>query len=288
MNRRAAFRQADLTRALKAATRAGLSKSVTVPTNTFLTATGNNLTIVGDMTRRVVMGRLNAGVERPELREFDFEPVQMAKDNRVKLVVAALTILLAYKAEGSPPQAKPLGSFEGWSRMVRDALIWRDCGDPVKTMEQAREKDPRLHELSEVLAHWKAALGVDGITVRRIIEKATRQSSDGFGNLNRERASSLARQQGWPTHRRGTLLVSAASCERSASGGGSAAARRRLGGPEFWGLDVPFPDRPRYMRVVRYEALQAKVDASLEAHDRVSLPMVQRWLDVVEKRRGAV
>ena len=155
----------------------GSSKTVTVPTNAFLTATGNNLVIAGDMTRRVVVARLNAGVERPELREFDFEPVAQAKAERVSYVVAALTILLAFRAAGSPKQAKPLGSFEAWSRLVRDALIWLGCGDPVKTMEQARDKDPKLGELAEVLSHWKTALGTDGITVRRIIDKATRQTT---------------------------------------------------------------------------------------------------------------
>ena len=59
--------------------------------------------------------------------------------------------------------------------------------------------------------------------------------------------------------------------------------RQKLGGE--WSLAEPFPERPRYMRVARYEALRAKADLALAAHDRVSLPMVQRWLDVIEKRR---
>ncbi len=109
----------------------GGSKRVTVPTSVFLSCTGNNLVVQGDMTRRVVVARLDAGVERPELREFDFEPVAKAKAERVRYVVAALTIMRAYKAAGSPPQSKPLGSFEKWSRLVRDSLLWLGCGDPV-------------------------------------------------------------------------------------------------------------------------------------------------------------
>ncbi len=164
----------------------GGSKRVTVPTAVFLSCTGNNLVVQGDMTRRVVVARLNAGVERPELREFNFEPVAKAKAERVRYVVAALTIMRAYRAAGSPTQEKPLGSFEKWSRLVRDALLWLGCGDPVTTMEAARGLDPKLSELAEVLSHWKAALGEDRITVRRIIEKATRQVSDGYGNTSRE------------------------------------------------------------------------------------------------------
>ena len=164
----------------------GGSKRVTVPTSVFLSCTGNNLVVQGDMTRRVVVARLDAGVERPELREFDFEPVAKAKAERVRYVVAALTIMRAYKAAGSPPMSKPLGSFEKWSRLVRDALLWLGCGDPVATMEAARGLDPKLSELAEVLAHWKTALGTDRITVRRIIEKATRQVADSYGNTSRE------------------------------------------------------------------------------------------------------
>ena len=165
----------------------GVSKRITVPTSVFLSCTGNNLIIAGDMTRRVVVGRLDAGVERPELREFKFEPVAKAKAERVRYVVAALTILRAFQAAGRPFQAKPLGSFEKWSRLVRDALLWLGCGDPVATMEAARGLDPKLSELAEVLAHWKAALGTDRITVRRIIEKATRQvAGDGMNFATKE------------------------------------------------------------------------------------------------------
>ncbi|PLX74671.1 MAG: hypothetical protein C0607_10550 [Azoarcus sp.] len=49
----------------------GGSALVTVPTNAQLIATGNALTIVGDLKRRTLLIRLDAGMERPELRRFD-------------------------------------------------------------------------------------------------------------------------------------------------------------------------------------------------------------------------
>ena len=158
----------------------GTSTQVEVPTTTFLTATGNNLVIAGDMTRRAVLARLDPRMERPELREFEFEPVETAKVHRVRYVTAALTVMLAYKAAGAPYQTTPLGSFDGWSRRVRDALVWLGCADPVTTMEQARELDPELASLSEVLTQWKLAFGTDKVTVRKVIEKANRQSPRGY------------------------------------------------------------------------------------------------------------
>ena len=46
----------------------GLSKMVVARTSALITATGNNLIVKGDMTRRGVVGRLDPKVERPELR----------------------------------------------------------------------------------------------------------------------------------------------------------------------------------------------------------------------------
>ena len=176
------FLCACLTQATVSIRPLGTSTQVTVPTNAFLTATGNNLVIAGDMTRRTLVAHLDPRVERPELREFAFEPVERAKAERVRYVTAVLTILLAFKAAGSPRQSNPLGSFEDWSRLVRDALLWLGCADPVETMERARVSDPKLDELSAVLTQWQAVLGTERITVRRVIEKASKQSGgSGYG-----------------------------------------------------------------------------------------------------------
>ena len=48
----------------------GLSRQVDVPTSALFTATGNNLILEGDLTRRSMRCELDAKVERPELREF--------------------------------------------------------------------------------------------------------------------------------------------------------------------------------------------------------------------------
>ena len=160
----------------------GSSKQIEVPTKAFISATGNNLTIRGDMTRRAIVCRLDAQMERPELRTFDFEPVAQAKADRVRYVTAALTILLAFRTAGSPRQSNPLGSFEEWSQLVRDALIWLGCADPVSTMEQGRASDPALSELGEVLTQWRKVIGTERTTVRKVIERATRQTPAGYGS----------------------------------------------------------------------------------------------------------
>jgi hypothetical protein len=151
----------------------GRSEAPEMPTGAFVTATGNNLTLAGDLTRRALLCRLDAKCERPELREFERDPVAVAKARRGHLTVAALTVLRAYHVAGRPQQGKPLGSFGEWSRWVRDALLWLGEADPVATMEAARASDPRLANLTAVIEQWSAVIGGAGVTTRALIERAT-------------------------------------------------------------------------------------------------------------------
>jgi putative DNA primase/helicase len=82
----------------------GKSLNAEVPSNAAIYATGNNLTLSGDMTRRAVRSSLDPGVERPELRAFDRDPVAMVEDHRGDYLTAALTMLRAYHVAGRPQQ----------------------------------------------------------------------------------------------------------------------------------------------------------------------------------------
>jgi putative DNA primase/helicase len=113
-------------------------------------ATGNNLVLVGDMVRRAVVCTLDARVERPELREFEFDPIDRVLRNRGAYVAACLTIARAYKAAGAPEVCRPLGSYGEWSDLIRAPLIWLGKADPVDSMETAREEDPELSAIREL------------------------------------------------------------------------------------------------------------------------------------------
>jgi hypothetical protein len=132
---------------------------------TSLFATGNNFVIVGDVCRRSLTANLNPRVERPELRQFAFDPVDRVLADRGKYIAAALTICRAYRVSGQPGKAPKLASFEGWSDTVRSALIWLGKADPVQSMELARAEDPELAELNDMLEGWSEAIGV-GVPTR--------------------------------------------------------------------------------------------------------------------------
>ncbi len=151
----------------------GFSKMIVAQTMAVHTATGNNLTIKGDLTRRSVVGRLDPKVAQPELRDFAYDPIADAKQNRGELVAAVLTILRAYHVAGRPKRpSPPLQSFVKWSDTVRGALMWLGAGDPVRTMARLREADPTIINLKAVLTAWRDEFGADPTTAKDAVAAA--------------------------------------------------------------------------------------------------------------------
>jgi hypothetical protein len=138
----------------------GASERVRLSTRTLVLATGNNMRFRGDISRRVVVCRIDAKMSNPEDRTFDFDPVEEVKAARASLVVDALTILRAYRAAGEPAQLKAYGNFDSWS-LVRGALVWLGKADPVETKLKAFVENPDVEERSEILAAFLHHLGLE-------------------------------------------------------------------------------------------------------------------------------
>ena len=152
----------------------GMSKEAEIPTSVLFAANGNNFAFAGDMLRRGVTGRLDAGHEKPWEREFTTEdPVDVFKRGRPQYVVAALTVLRGYLTAGQPPsRAPPLGGFTAWARLVRDALIWLGMADPTVTIDTASAADLKRQQLEAVLLHWAEVIGDRPVTSREVIDEA--------------------------------------------------------------------------------------------------------------------
>lgn len=131
----------------------GGSDMITVPTNLVVVVTGNNLAVVEDAKRRTVMIRLDAGVERPEEREFDFDVRAEARERRSELIRAALEITKSYiEAQCPTVDVKPYGSFSDWDRMVRRPLVWLGEPDPLLASRDLREHDPDMECMRAMFA----------------------------------------------------------------------------------------------------------------------------------------
>jgi putative DNA primase/helicase len=161
----------------------GKSERVRVEARCTVFATGNNLILVADMTRRGLRCTLDANQERPELREFNRDPVGEVLADRGRYIAAALTLVRAYILAGRPRVAPRLPSFDGWSDTVRSPLIWLGRADPMETMESARKDDPTLQAMEAVFAALKEAIGTgQKATVAEIIQ-LTDKRAELFGAI---------------------------------------------------------------------------------------------------------
>lgn len=144
------------------------SRTETLPNHATLLLTGNNVQVQGDVTRRFLTCRINAGVQHPSMRPFDLEPVSWVRDRRREMHIAALTILRGFFARGAPRQTSTTaGSFEDWDRVVRQCVIWLGrsglagvgLGDPYATAVSNMETDEDSKTLIDLLHAWHAVFG---------------------------------------------------------------------------------------------------------------------------------
>jgi hypothetical protein len=152
----------------------GESRQLRLPTNVLWTATGNNLTLRGDLTSRTLLCRIDSGLEKPEERTFRITNLEaFLTENRKRLVAAALTILRAYQVAGRPHQLVPAwGGFGDWSSSIREPLIWLGCPDPCATREHVIADDPDREEATAVLTAWYKAFPGKMMTLRELLEAA--------------------------------------------------------------------------------------------------------------------
>lgn len=129
---------------------------------TTIFANGQNLRVKGDLVRRTLTVQLDAKLERPETRQFPFDPIERIRADRGRYIAAAFIIARAYRAAGYPDvEALPLNGFEGWTRVVRLPLLWLGEPDPAATIEEARRLDPDRENLRGLIEAIRKHIGVD-------------------------------------------------------------------------------------------------------------------------------
>lgn len=174
-----------LTSALFADRVLGVSENVELPNRSLFLVSGNNLVLTGDTHRRILLARLDAQIETPFKREFEFDPLTEVCNNRQELVAAALIIVRAYITAGRPKVAKGrIASFELWDDLVRQPLCWlRDrviesgrtdlpsFVDPADSIERAASENPETSKLTALLNAWIDAFGTTPTTPKQAISR---------------------------------------------------------------------------------------------------------------------
>ena len=103
----------------------GVTREVHLPVRCIWIYTGNNPSATIDNARRMIRIRIDAGLERPELRSGWRIPdlTGWVRENRMRIAHAVLTIAKAWIDAGRPAGSNPaLGSFEEWSRTIGGIL----------------------------------------------------------------------------------------------------------------------------------------------------------------------
>lgn len=151
----------------------GFSRTRTVSTRTLVVATGNNLKLASDITRRALMVKLDARCEQPEMRKFEKNFVQICRELRPAILKSILTILSAYHAaERQNVENVRLGTFEMFSDEVCRPLVWLGMPDPVLGQAKA-DVDEGVAGLGELLHIWRCEIGDSRVTTADLLKRAS-------------------------------------------------------------------------------------------------------------------
>jgi putative DNA primase/helicase len=130
--------------------------------------------ITGDMQRRVIVCRMDAGLERPEERSFDHDLLGEAEARRGELLTAGLTIARWQAQSRDPaPSLRRLAGFDTWCARVRDPLCRLGHADPVASIEAARASDVDGQWRRALVTAWQARLSDRALTSQEAIRLGT-------------------------------------------------------------------------------------------------------------------
>ncbi|WP_159992640.1 hypothetical protein [Roseomonas sp. 18066] len=172
----------------------GHSKTIRVNSSALIIINGNGLAPSEDLARRMLITRLDAGVENPEARPFTSDLIEETKAKRADLLSAALTIWRWGRRLGEElPKGRYLGSFGQWGRWCRDPLLALGCQDPALRVAEIKALDPRRQAMIEAFEAWWAIHRDEPVTARELDASIFEAFSP--GPLSRQRASSML--NGW-------------------------------------------------------------------------------------------
>jgi len=156
----------------------GVSKTATVSTRALFLSSGNNVGPIQDMARRCLTITLDPACETPASRTFKNPNVfnDLCRE-REKYVSAALTVIRAWIVAGKPmADCKPLNSYEEWSDLCRQPLLWLGLPDPTESVFAAMNDDPDRETLGRLMQAWREIFGTTPKMIRDAVNLA------GYGN----------------------------------------------------------------------------------------------------------
>jgi hypothetical protein len=157
----------------------GVSKTATVSTRTLFLSSGNNVGPVRDLLRRVITINIDHRCATPATKSYTGSPVESVRKDRGCYVAAVLTIILAWKAAGSPrTNVENIATYGGaWADYCRHPLIWLGLADPATALLEQVKHDPDADVLLALLTEWHSKFGSTPTTVRKVISSSSYDST---------------------------------------------------------------------------------------------------------------
>ena len=148
----------------------GISKTATVGTRTLFLSSGNNVEPIRDMTRRCITIHLEPKVEVPASRSYAADPLQQIRKKREHYVALAITIIRGYVMAGRPQtKVKSFASYETWSSLIRQSLLWLGLPDPAERIFEQLAYDPDKELLARLLTSWHENHEDEPLMIRDIL-----------------------------------------------------------------------------------------------------------------------
>jgi len=176
----------------------GKTGSAKIPNKALWLLTGNNMTLAGDLPRRVLKCRIDPECERPYARRFSIDPETYCQQHRQRMIADALTIIRGWfcaEQGGELPATGRMASFEQWDDLVRQPVAWLAAHqldnaeaqlgltDPMDAVDAAQSLDPEQEALDSLLTALEGVFGNREFMVKdvgEIVKRVQRARRSGF------------------------------------------------------------------------------------------------------------
>ena len=157
-------------------------------------ATGNDLTVGPDMSRRCLLMKIYDRSGSPTQRRVQIEDLKgYCRDKRAGLVRACLVILAGFRAAGAP-QAEvdcdgvPVGdlaSYGAWSDVVRQCVVWAGLPDPARALA-SKDADVSADKTASngLVMHWLRAFGPEPVQASAAVAALVKNPGKYAGLVN--------------------------------------------------------------------------------------------------------
>lgn len=178
----------------------GKSEMIDFKSSCMILGTGNNVTVGGDLARRILICELDPQEERPDKRKFPFDPVVEARRNVDQIRVDVLTVLRGYIHAGRPQiTSETFGSFEDWDGIIRQTVCWiaenelfpAAIGDPVDSINANFQEDPNTKKLRAFLCNAYEQYQGKPFTVSELVKASTPNEFDWRSDVGDEDIGNL-------------------------------------------------------------------------------------------------